>query len=334
MTNAAEDVAIVTLAPETMLPWVCWACGTEEIPSHLVHALDPQLRHVLEHCGLKVEEKARPPGDPLEAERKLSKLLDLFEKQVNEFGTVKNSSWQSSLSVKVAHLRTLLDYKECCREKLDEELWRLASSRLGLQGDCALRGAWRRFVGGFAAHASEELEEAVRRVVELPLIVSIIKDAEKYTLEGSKVLLRYKNHYYQLDLIPEPQAEAADAGSIDDPLQGEGVAEPRSLTQRFLRFCASMADRSCRKRLAEKPIQQLEEESSARDRNEERLSRKRVADKPVEVLEQELHSQTRAADKPIGLEKDITGAAGDEATNELTKIEEDGEEDEDSWDIV
>lgn len=62
MTNAAEDVAIVTLAPETMLPWVCWACGTEEIPSHLVHALDPQLRHVLEHCGLKVEEKARPPG--------------------------------------------------------------------------------------------------------------------------------------------------------------------------------------------------------------------------------------------------------------------------------
>ena len=26
--------------------------------------------------------------------------------------------------------------------------------------DCALRGAWRRFVGGFAAHASEELEEA------------------------------------------------------------------------------------------------------------------------------------------------------------------------------
>ncbi|CAK9070805.1 unnamed protein product [Durusdinium trenchii] len=134
VTNAAEDVAIVTLAPETMLPWVCWACGTEEIPSHLVHALDPQLRHVLEHCGLKVEEKARPPGDPLEAERKLSKLLDLFEKQVNEFGTVKNSSWQSSLSVKVAHLRTLLDYKECCREKLDEELWRLASSRLGLQG--------------------------------------------------------------------------------------------------------------------------------------------------------------------------------------------------------
>ena len=31
---------------------------------------------------------------------------------------------------------------------------------------------------------------------------------------GSKVLLRYKNHYYQLDLIPEPQAEAADAGWI------------------------------------------------------------------------------------------------------------------------
>ena len=27
-------------------------------------------------------------------------------------GTVKNSSWQSSLSVKVAHLRTLLDYKD------------------------------------------------------------------------------------------------------------------------------------------------------------------------------------------------------------------------------
>ena len=27
-------------------------------------------------------------------------------------------------------------------------------------------------------------------------------------------------------------------------------------------------------------------------------------------------------------------SGGDEATNELTKIEEDGEEDEDSWDIV
>ncbi|CAK9032346.1 Protein disulfide isomerase-like 2-1 [Durusdinium trenchii] len=321
VTNAAEDVAIVTLAPETMLPWVCWACGTEEIPR-----------------------------DPLEAERKLSKLLDLFEKQVNEFGllvsvprprhgflgpgTVKNSSWQSSLSVKVAHLRTLLDYKD---SNAVEKSWMKSSGVLHPQDldfrvivpsetnptdrptvagrskhrDCALRGAWRRFVGGFAAHASEELEEAVRRVVELPLIVSIIKDAEKYTLEGSKVLLRYKNHYYQLDLIPEPQAEAADAGWIGfrsyckigkkqvlsiaiwvDVAHVSEVYRETYLVSAVGGTAEGKAeDRSCRKRLAEKPIQQLEEESGGRNE-------------------------------------------GDEATNELTKIEEDGEEDEDSWDIV
>ena len=62
--QAPSDVATETptLPPETMLLLVCWACGSEGLPSNLAHGLDPQLRQVLERSGFKVEENAKPSG--------------------------------------------------------------------------------------------------------------------------------------------------------------------------------------------------------------------------------------------------------------------------------